>query len=175
LCDPNPCPQPVYEGACCFEDGSCMILTADDCLLQGGAYQGDDTLCDPNPCPVPQNESCGLGYWKNHEDSWIPTGYTPEDLVGGIFTIPAELDLSVDDTLYDALRYPGGNGASGGARLLLRTAVVALLNSAHPDVNFPITVAEIVVIVNDALATLNKRDMLDARHEIDQHTARGAP
>ena len=79
------------------------------------------------------------------------------------------------DTLDDALSYPGGNGASGGARLLLRTAVVALLNASHPDVNYPLAVAEILQIVNDALATMNRKAMQDARHEIDQHNSQGCP
>ncbi|MEZ4649923.1 MAG: hypothetical protein R3E97_14260 [Candidatus Eisenbacteria bacterium] len=49
-----PCPAAgAREGACCFEDGSCQILTADDCGLAAGTYQGDDTVCDPNPCPQP--------------------------------------------------------------------------------------------------------------------------
>ena len=41
------------SGACCFEDGSCQVLTADECVGAGGAYEGDDTVCDPNPCPQP--------------------------------------------------------------------------------------------------------------------------
>ena len=52
-CDPNPCPQPPATGACCFEDGSCQVLTADECSGAGGAYEGDDTSCNPNPCPQP--------------------------------------------------------------------------------------------------------------------------
>ena len=49
-----PCPAAgAREGACCFEDGSCQVLTADDCGLAGGTYFGDDTVCDPNPCPQP--------------------------------------------------------------------------------------------------------------------------
>lgn len=54
--NPGTLPCPVAgtpEGACCFEDGTCQVLTADDCALAGGAYQGDDTVCDPNPCPQP--------------------------------------------------------------------------------------------------------------------------
>ncbi len=42
---------PVIEGACCFDDGSCLVLTSADCGTQGGSYQGDGTDCTPNPCP----------------------------------------------------------------------------------------------------------------------------
>ncbi len=32
-------------GACCFDDGSCEILTAEACGAADGDYQGDDTFC----------------------------------------------------------------------------------------------------------------------------------
>ena len=40
-------------GACCFDDGSCIEVTAVDCTAAGGVYQGNDTSCKPNPCPQP--------------------------------------------------------------------------------------------------------------------------
>jgi len=43
----------VGTGACCFADGSCQLLSADDCPAFDGTYLGDDTVCDPNPCPQP--------------------------------------------------------------------------------------------------------------------------
>jgi hypothetical protein len=54
-----PCPAPmVLTGACCFADGSCLVLSADDCSGQGGNYQGDNTTCNPNPCPQPTGACC---------------------------------------------------------------------------------------------------------------------
>jgi hypothetical protein len=48
-------------GACCFPDGSCDVLDINDCLSQGGAFEGDGTSCDPNPCPQPvPGDDCGL-------------------------------------------------------------------------------------------------------------------
>jgi len=35
-------------GACCLADGTCVILTAQDCEDAGGSYNGDDTACDNN-------------------------------------------------------------------------------------------------------------------------------
>ena len=166
----------VIAGACCLPDGSCLVLEEADCLQLGGEFHGDIGECDPNPCEqTSQYEGCGLGWWKNHDDAWEMTAYMPGDLLAGVFTIPEELELSADDTLYDGLRHPGGNGASGGARLLLRTAVVALLNASHPDVNFPLTEAEIIQIVDGALATMDRNAMQDARHEIDMHNSQGCP
>ena len=179
LCDPNPCelpPPPPAEGACCFADGSCVILTAEACGLQGGIYQGDETLCDPNPCEQPEKpEGCGHGYWKNHEEAWEPTGYTPEDLVGAVFPIPADLAELADDTLMDALEYPGGNGVIGAARILLRHAVAGLLNAAHPDVNFPRTPAEIIAAVGTALASGDRQTILDCKDEVNQQNSQGCP
>ena len=49
--DGNPCTgalaclPPVASGACCFADGSCSVLSEDDCDAQGGNYQGDDAAC----------------------------------------------------------------------------------------------------------------------------------
>ena len=56
-----------------------------------------------------------------------------------------------DDSLLDALNYKGGEGLSGAAQTLLRAAVAALLNDAHPEINYPY-VGDIISDVNDALA-----------------------
>jgi hypothetical protein len=52
----NDCPpNGPLPGACCFEDGSCVLtMGLDECLGLGGYdYLGDGTLCNPNPCPAP--------------------------------------------------------------------------------------------------------------------------
>ncbi len=46
------------QGACCLADGSCEINSEDACLLQGGAYEGDDTDCASTECPQPQGACC---------------------------------------------------------------------------------------------------------------------
>jgi hypothetical protein len=48
----NDCALDVPAGACCFEDGSCELLTAELCSEAGGTYQGDNTLCSFTDCPV---------------------------------------------------------------------------------------------------------------------------
>ena len=42
---------PVPLEACCFADGSCQDLTADECLGQGGIPQGEGTTCATTDCP----------------------------------------------------------------------------------------------------------------------------
>jgi len=45
-------------GACCFFDGSCLVLSPAACAEQQGTYVGDDTECEPNPCqPTPMQIS----------------------------------------------------------------------------------------------------------------------
>ena len=152
-----------------------MIGTADECTAQGGTYQGDETSCDPNPCPQPQSEGCGHGYWKNHSEEWEQTGFAPEDLVGTIFLIPDPLSELADDTLDDALRYPGGSRVIGAARILLRHATAALLNAGHPDVNYPVSVSEIIAAVNAALASDDRKTIQSCKHEVDLHNSCGCP
>ena len=43
------------EEACCLHNGTCLMLTPDDCqdLDPPGDPQGPGTDCDPNPCPEP--------------------------------------------------------------------------------------------------------------------------
>lgn len=53
------CSNPILNlcapfGACCLENGTCILANQENCenalLLSGGVYQGDDTTCDPLPC-----------------------------------------------------------------------------------------------------------------------------
>jgi|GEM_PF-861530 len=39
------------QGACCYSDGSCAVLSASGCAAAGGTYQGNGSGCSPNPCP----------------------------------------------------------------------------------------------------------------------------
>lgn len=41
------------QAACCFEDGSCQIMTVDECVTASGIWHGEWDSCDPNPCPQP--------------------------------------------------------------------------------------------------------------------------
>lgn len=43
-------PPPITpSGACCIGN-DCTIRTEENCLSEGGTYQGDNTTCSPNPC-----------------------------------------------------------------------------------------------------------------------------
>ncbi len=67
-------------GGCCFEDGSCAVLTANECDALGGNYQGDDAPCfglpgagnnyatNPNAA-IPDNNLVGLNSVINVPDA----------------------------------------------------------------------------------------------------------
>jgi len=97
------------------------------------------------------------GFWKNHPRAWV--GFGTSNLVGNVFDIPSELSDLADDTLMQALNYGGGRDIIGAARNLLRTAVAAILNAAHPNVTYPMSLGDIIDDVNEALASLNRTTM----------------
>jgi hypothetical protein len=109
--------------------------------------------------PPPSAEGCTPGYWRqeHHFDSWVPTGYAPGDNFETIFGVNASFD---PHTLLDAVWLGGG-----GENALARHAVAALLNAAHPAVDYIYTEAQIIAGVQNAYTTGNFetfKDLLDA-------------
>jgi plastocyanin len=118
---------------------------------------------------------CSHGYWKNHASAWMPTGYSPQDTVGRIFpgTIPwPEIAAS---SLREALDFGGGPGVEGAVKNLMRQAVAALLNAAHPDVPYPRTVDEVIALVDRALASNDRNAILTAKDLLDHDNNLGCP
>lgn len=62
-------------------------------------------------------------------------------------------------TLLQALAFEGGNGVMGAKLILMRAAVAALLNGAHPGVAYPLDDATVISQVQTAFAS-NDRDTL---------------
>jgi hypothetical protein len=117
-------------------------------------------------------EGCTPGYWKNHTDQWVT--FTPDQPVD-MFEIPAWLwMLMQNDTPMDLLKYRGGPGDDGAARILLRHAMAAMLNSRHPDINYQVGRREIQERVRDAL-TGDREDMLQAKAVFEFLNERGCP
>ena len=117
-------------------------------------------------------EGCTPGFWKNHTDQWM--GFTPEMTLGFVFeqywldpdqspgpywVWPAELMDLYDDPLFVALEYKGGPDLYGGARIMFRHAVAALLNAAHPDVD-ALDVYTVIRGTRIALSSLSRDRML---------------
>ncbi|MBI4201562.1 MAG: hypothetical protein HY532_00405 [Chloroflexi bacterium] len=97
-------------------------------------------------------EGCTPGFWRqpHHFGHW-PAGYTPDmkfsDMFGRVITVGVGGKATVTDpTLLQAVTATGG-----GVSALARHAVAALLNSAHPDVNYALDTASVIQMVQDAL------------------------
>ncbi|MGH3371649.1 MAG: hypothetical protein ACRDPR_16780, partial [Nocardioidaceae bacterium] len=106
------------------------------------------------------------GYWKNHLASWPATGFSPNQTLESVFDVPDSLGLD-NATLLQALSFTGGSGTKGAAQTLLREAVAALLNSAHPNLDYPRTTASVINDVNAALASGNRSTMLTLAAALD--------
>ena len=101
--------------------------------------------------------ACTPGYWRNHAgmgpgpqaNAWI--GYDPTELFSDVFgrTITIALPRRVvdsDPSLFLAVQANGG-----GVNALARSAVAALLNAAHPDVNYPYSTDQVIAMVQEAI------------------------
>jgi hypothetical protein len=87
-------------------------------------------------------EGCSPGFWSRRADvarfpsAWPSTGYNPSgDLDAEFEVVPP---YTTHMTLLDAQ-----NSRSGGLNALARQAVAALLNSAHPGIDFDLNVDEV--------------------------------
>ncbi len=58
---------------------------------------------------------------------------------------------------------------------MLRAAVAALLNSAHPDVDYPRSTSDVIAAVNAALASNNRATMLNLASDLDRDNSLGCP
>lgn len=85
-------------------------------------------------------EGCTPGFWRQpqHFDSWTDP-FDPTDDFDATFGVDF---FDPDRTLLEALTTGGG-----GLNALGRHAVAALLNAASPDVDYPLTVQEVIDMV----------------------------
>ncbi len=109
--------------------------------------------------PEGDGEGCTPGFWKNHPDAWLSTAYSPGDDFDATFVRPA---FNPDITLQDALALKGG-----GLNRLARTATAALLNASSTDVNYPLSVAEVIQKYQDAFDFGSKQDINNQGTEFD--------
>jgi cysteine-rich repeat protein len=141
---------------------TCLVEKCGDGVLNEGEACDDGNNIDGDGCSADcliektAAEGCTPGFWKNHTDQW--SGYLPSTSIGSVFASASGFPTLADDTLLDGLAYHGGSGAIGGARILLRAAIAALLNEAHPDVDY--SVDGVIVLVNAALATGDRATMI---------------
>ena len=129
------------------------------------------------PTEIPTDfHGCTPGYWKQHDHfgSWEATGYSPDQALGTVFHLPHSYQLD-DHTLLEALSFHGGFSTTAAARILLRAGVAALLNSAHPQLGYPITTDEVIAEVNAALASNDRSTMLGLATHLEYYNNLGCP
>jgi len=105
---------------------------------------------------------CGSGFWRNHFEDWDPTGLNPVDLFDAVFGVSTS-----GFVLLDALEARGG-----GELDLMRHAVAAYLNAAHPDVDFLYTPPVVIDIVQMAYAS---GDFESAKKRLEAANDQGCP
>jgi cysteine-rich repeat protein len=141
---------------------TCLVEKCGDGVVNEGEECDDGNNDDGDGCSADcllektAAEGCTPGFWKNHTTAW--SGYLPDATIGSVFASASTFPTLADDRLLDGLGYEGGKGSIGGARILLRAAVAALLNEAHPDVDY--SVDGVIVLVNAALATGDRATMI---------------
>jgi len=98
------------------------------------------------------NEGCTPGFWKNHLELWVATGYSTSDNFDTVFGTNY---FNPDITLLQAINLGGG-----GLNKLARHGTAALLSAAHPGVDYPLSVAQVIQAVQagdaDTLAGYNQ-------------------
>jgi hypothetical protein len=114
----------------------------------------------------PDDQGCTPGYWRNHADRWF--GVAPGDSFNTTFGVTL---FNPDITLGTAIQLQGGGGNA-----LARHATAGLLNAyggvANADgttVAYPFEVAEVIQMVQDALASGEIEDtksLLDATNNL---------
>jgi uncharacterized repeat protein (TIGR01451 family) len=103
--------------------------------------------------PPPGGEGCTPGFWKQpqHFDSWV--GFAPTDSFEDVFGVDVTLRSGGQGTVADPTLLDGLNATGGGVNALARHAVAALLNASNPDVSFDFTVAQVIALVQEAVAS----------------------
>lgn len=120
-------------------------------------------------CETTGAEGLTPGFWKNNAakhgaSAWV--GYSPAQSVASVFGSAFGSRGSL--TLADAL----GTGG-GGLNALLRHSVAALLNAAHPDVDYAMTTSQIVSAVQAAVAGGNVA-IEQLKNQLDGYNNSGA-
>lgn len=128
---------------------------------------------EPPPPTKPPLQGCTPGYWKNHVESWVT--FTPYQAID-VFEFPSELYAHfVHVHFIDGLSLSGGSKLEDAAYILMRHALAAMLNMRHPDVNYPLDKTQVRDIVNAALASLDRDQILAAKDLLEGYNELGCP
>jgi hypothetical protein len=129
------------------------------------------------------SQGCTPGYWKvdQHWDSWTAPwapGNPLSAMFAGVLSDPYAAHLAKWDqesvamgsaTQVQALSFQGGDTVAEKAETLLRAAVAAVLNAAHPGVAYAWTEQEVIDAVNAALAGQDPTTILNLAAQLDRN------
>ena len=139
------------------------VWTGTGVTLEGTDYYFDPTAgtqtltytVDNNGCGGSDNttitvthcfEGCTPGYWKNHTSAWCYS--SPSASFWTVFDISNRRGLASNLTLLKAVSLGGG-----GYSALARSAVAALQNSCHSNVDYPYSTSDILAAVKSMFQT----------------------
>ena len=112
-------------------------------------------------------EGCSQGFWSTRLDAWGATGFTTDTLFFDVFSrVVTDPDL----TLLEAINLTGP-GVPVNVHQLTIQAVAALLNAAHPDVNYPLTVAKVIEEFQEAFDTGDSEQINDQKDRFENFNA----
>jgi hypothetical protein len=119
------------------------------------------TTTDTTTTTPEGGDGCTPGYWKQsqHFDSY-PAGITPSTLLSAV-------GINSSVSFLTALSTTGG-----GLNALLRHGAAAYLNAASTGVDYDLTTAEVVELVNDAIAS---GDYESAKDVLEGFNEQGCP
>jgi hypothetical protein len=100
--------------------------------------------------PLPAPQGCSADVW-NGRPEWTGTGVAPGQLVRNVFSQSSRYGQIGNVSLRTALRFQGGSGLLGAAKLLIREGTAALLNATSLTLEYPYTRSQIIVLVDGAL------------------------
>ncbi|MBI2829954.1 MAG: DUF11 domain-containing protein, partial [Chloroflexi bacterium] len=121
------------------------------------------------------------GFWKNNaskknSSQWVFTAYTPDQKINTVFTgtLSEPYTQLGNKTLLQGLSFQGGENLKGAAEILLRAAIAAVLNATHPEIDYPLTDAQVKDMVNAALASQDRATILALASLLDSFNNLGA-
>ena len=159
------CTATLATGACCTITTTRTVLDSDPNPLVNTVtvhynpvgFPNDitDTATDQVVIVTPRAVKAarpGSGRVPQHYDSW--TGFTPgQSLRRGVRRGRNARWLRQRPTLTNPTLLEALKAGGGGQNALARHAVAALLNASSPDVDFDFTTAEVIAMVQDAVAS----------------------
>lgn len=101
------------------------------------------------PLPVPTG--CSTAYWHADDDQWKLSGLPLSQRVKFVFPAASRYALVGEATLRTALRFQDTGGLLGAAKSLVREGSAAVLNGAHPKLEYLLTRTQAITRINDTL------------------------